>query len=191
MAKRDKGKPKWIREVLELKPDHRWRASPGCKVFVADRGAVRFEVPGDWYFEPATKSFRFCDRKPPDDNCRLEVSYNRLPPADWSLFPLAKLLKDVVERDKRDILERGEIVTVKRQTARIVWTEFKFMDSNEHREAYSRICIGLGSGIQCLITFDYWVEDAPRLIPVWDNVMRSLTLGLYIRDPSTGVAFPD
>jgi hypothetical protein len=191
MAKRDKGKPKWIREVLELKPDHHWQASPGCKVFVADRGAVRFEVPGDWYFEPATKSFRFCDCKPPDDNCCLEVSYNRLPLADWSLFPLAKLLKDVVERDKRDILERGEIVTVKRQTARIVWTEFKFMDSNEHREAYSRICIGLGSGIQCLITFDYWVEDAPRLIPVWDNVMRSLTLGLYIRDPSTGVAFPD
>ncbi len=175
-----------------MKPDHHWQATPGYKIFVAGRGAVRFEIPGDWHLEPDTKSFRFSDRKPPDDDCRLEVSFNRLPPeADFSLFPLAKVLREIVEKDKRNVLEKGEIITEKRQTARIVWTEFKFLDSNEHREAYSRICIGLGSGIQSLITFDYWVDDAPRLTPVWDNVLRSLTLGLYIRDPLTGTAFPD
>lgn len=152
---------------------------------------MRFEVPQDWIFEPDTKSFKFLDGEPPDDNCRLEVSFNRLPPADWTLFPLAKVLREVVERDEREILSKGEIVTVKRQTARIVWTEFKFLDSQENREAYSRICIGLGSGIQCLITFDYWVDDADRLIPVWDVVMRSLTLGLYIGDPTKGTALPD
>lgn len=50
---------------------------------------------------------------------------------------------------------------------------------------------GLGSGVQCLITFDYWVDDADRLTAVWDTVMESLTLGLYISDPRTGLAFPD
>ncbi|NJO43369.1 MAG: hypothetical protein HC865_22970 [Cyanobacteria bacterium RU_5_0] len=191
MAKQKKHNLKWIKETLNLKDDHHWQATPGYKIFVADRGAVRFEVPQDWIFEPDTKSFKFLDGEPPDDNCRLEVSFNRLPPADWTLFPLAKVLREVVERDEREILSKGEIVTVKRQTARIVWTEFKFLDSQENREAYSRICIGLGSGIQCLITFDYWVDDADRLIPVWDVVMRSLTLGLYIGDPTKGTALPD
>jgi hypothetical protein len=73
-----------------------------------------------------------------------------------------------------------------------MWCEIKFIDTQtEPREAFSRTCVGLGSNIQCLITFDYWADQAEQLIPVWDEVMRSLTLGLYIRDPRTGLAFPD
>ncbi|MBF2027519.1 MAG: hypothetical protein IGS48_12250 [Oscillatoriales cyanobacterium C42_A2020_001] len=52
----------------------------------------------------------------------------------------------------------------------------------------------LGCGIsisQCLIPFDYWADQADRMTPVWDEVLRTLTLGLYIRDPTTGAAFPD
>ncbi len=191
MPKRKKRKPEWIKETLELGDDHRWQCNPGYKVFVADRGAVRFDVPQDWHFEPDVKSFKFMDRKPPDDDCRLEVSFNRLPEADWSLFPLHYTLKKVLEEDSRGVIDRGEIMTVKRQTARIVWAELKFIDSNENREAFSRICIGLGSNVQCLITFDYWADQAEAMTPVWDEVIRSLTLGLYIRDPRTGVAFPD
>jgi hypothetical protein len=180
---------KWIKETLDLQPDHRWHASPGNKLFVAGRGAVRFEVPSSWHFEPKESSFKFCDRKPPDDDCGLEVSYNQLPPADWSLFPLKKILKDVVQKDDRDVIERGEIITLKRQIAQIVWTELKFIEDN--REAYSRICIGLGSGVQCLITFDYWADQAEQLTPVWDNVLRTLVLGLYVADPTKGTAMPD
>lgn len=192
MAKQKKHNLNWIKETLDLPTDHRWQSNPGYKIFVAGRGAVRFDVPQDWVFEPADASFKFFDGKPPNDNCRLEVSYNQLPPdGDWSLFPLKRMLKQVVQKDKRNILSTGEIITVKRQTARIVWTEFKFLDSQENREAFSRICIGLGSGVQCLITFDYWVDEADRLTPVWDEVMRSLVLGLYISDPKTGTALPD
>lgn len=191
MPKRKKRKPEWIKETVELKDDHRWQCKPGYKVFVADRGAVRFDVPQDWHFEPDVKSFKFMDRKPPDDDCRLEVSFNRLPEADWSLFPLHYTLKKVLQEDSRGVIDRGEIITVKRQTARIVWAELKFIDSQENREAFSRICIGLGSNVQCLITFDYWADQAETMTPVWDEVIRSLTLGLYIRDPRTGAAFPD
>jgi hypothetical protein len=192
MAKGKKHNLKWIKETLDLQPDHKWQSKPGYKIFVAGRGAVRFDVPADWVFEPDQKSFRFLDGEPPNDNARLEVSFNQLPPADWSLFPLKPLLKKVVEDDHRNVIDQSEIFSVKRQTAQIVWTEIKFIDTQETpREAFSRICIGLGSNVQCLITFDYWADEAEKMTPVWDEVLRSLTLGLYIRDPSTGAAFPD
>jgi hypothetical protein len=191
MSKSKKHNLQWLKETLELKEDHNWKSEPGTRIFVAGRGAVRFDVPEDWYFEPDEKSFRFLDRKPPNDDCRLEVSFNLLPPGNWADFPIVPLLRQVLKDETRDAIEQGEIIKLKRQTARIVWTQIKFIDPVEHRPAYSRICIGLGSGVQCLITFDYWEDDAERLIPVWDTVMKSLVLGLYISDPRTGFALPD
>ncbi|NJR48603.1 MAG: hypothetical protein HC780_02650 [Leptolyngbyaceae cyanobacterium CSU_1_3] len=191
MAKRKKDDLRWIKKTLELKEDHRWQSKPGYKIFVADRGSVRFDVPQDWYFESDEKSFKFLDRKPPNDDCRLEMSFHRLPVTDWSLFPLQHTLKKIVADDEREVIATGEIITLKRQTVRIAWTEIKFIDADDRREAFSRICIGLGSNIQCLITFDYWADQADRFTPVWDQVLDSLVLGLYIRDPKTGLAFPD
>ena len=101
-------------------------------------------------------------------------------------------MKKVLKADGRNVIESEEIITIKRQTAQIVWTEIKFIDTGEKpRSAFGRTCIGLGSNIQCLITFDYWADQALELTPVWDEVMHSLTLGLYVRGPMTGVAFPD
>lgn len=191
MSKKKKRNLKWLKETLSLDENHNWQAEPDSRIFVAGRGAVRFDVPQDWYFEPDEKSFRFLDKEPPNDDCRLEVSYNLLPPSNWAEFPLVHLLKQIVKEDSREPYKQGEIVKFKKQTARVVWTEIEFMDPNENRPAYSRIAIGLGSGVQCLITFDYWADDAPQLTPVWDKVMSSLVLGLYIRDPRTGFAFPD
>jgi hypothetical protein len=191
MSKSKKHNLQWVKKTLELKEDHNWQSTPGTKIFVAGRGALRFDVPADWHFEPQEKSFRFLDKKPPHDDCCLEASFNLLPPGDWADFPLVPLLRKVVEEDTRDAIEKGEIIRLKRQTARLVWTQFKFIDPKEHREAYSRICIGLGSNVQCLITFDFWVDDAERVTPVWDTVMDSVVLGLFIRDPRTGFAFPD
>lgn len=191
MSKRKKHDLKWLKETQQLQEGHNWKSEPGTQIFVAGRGSLRFDVPQNWYFEPDEKSFRFLDKKPPNDDCRLEASYNLLPPGDWANFPLVSLLEQVVRDDERNPIEIGEIIQLKRQTARVVWTEIKFIDSQENREAYSRICIGLGSRVQCLITFEYWANDAERCVPVWDTVMRSLVLGLYIRDPKTGFALPD
>ncbi|NET09563.1 MAG: hypothetical protein F6K16_33635 [Symploca sp. SIO2B6] len=191
MGKRKGRKAKWLKETLELSDNHRWTSKDGYSVFVAGRGAVRFDVPKAWKFEPGETSFKFTDREPPDDNCRLEASYNHLPDADWRLFPLKVTLKQIMREDSRDVIELGEVMKLPRQTAHIVWGELKFLDRNENREAYSRICVGIGSGVQCLITFDYWVDDAEAMTPIWDVVLESLTLGLYIRDPRTGISFPD
>jgi hypothetical protein len=191
MAKHSKHNLKWIKQTLELKENHLWTAKPGYQVFVADRGAVRFEVPQGWFLEPQTASFRFTDVEPPDDNCGLEVSFNRLPPADYSQLPLTDLLREVVDRDSRDVIKRGIIHRIDRVALRLVWTELRFIDPTEKREAFSRIAIGLGAGIQCLLTFEYWVEDANKFLHAWDTALETLKLGLYISDPTTGAARPD
>ncbi|MGB7057595.1 MAG: hypothetical protein WBD58_07815, partial [Geitlerinemataceae cyanobacterium] len=174
MSKPKKNKQKWIKETLELSKNNNWKSAPGTRIFVAGRGALRFDVPADWHFEPDEKSFRFLDNKPPNDDCRLEASFNLLPPANWSEFPLAPLLRKIIKDEEREVIETGKIIQLKRQTARLVWTQIKFIDPEEKRDAYSRICIGLGSGVQCLITFDYWVDQAEKLTPVWDMVMDSI-----------------
>ncbi|MBW4620637.1 MAG: hypothetical protein KME17_14945 [Cyanosarcina radialis HA8281-LM2] len=181
----------WIKQTLELAEDHNWSSKPGTRIFVAGRGALRFDVPADWHLEPQEKSFRFVDKKPPDDNCCLEASFNLLPPGDWAEFPLVPMVKKLAREDERKPIEVGKVVQLQRQTARIVWIEIKFIDPQENREAYSRICVGLGSGVQSLITFEFWPEDREKAIAVWDTVMESLVLGLFIRDPRTGFALPD
>lgn len=191
MAKRKGRKTKWIKETLELDQNHGWQSREGYNVFVAGRGAVRLDVPRGWKMEMDETSVKFTDEDPPDDNCRLEVSYNHIPQANWKDLPLKGIVKKLIREDTRDILEVGDVVKLSRQTAQIVWGELKFLDSNENREAYSRICVGLGSGIQCLVTFDYWVDDAEKLMPIWDVALESLTLGMYIQDPRTGFARPD
>jgi hypothetical protein len=191
MGKGKKHNLNWIKATLELKDDHRWQSAPGTQIFVAGRGAVRFDIPQDWHFSPQESSFQFLDKTPPDDNCRLEVSYNLLPHGNWSEFPLAPLLKNLVREDSRFSGEVGEIHYLKRQTARVVWTEFPFIDPHEHRPALARVAIGLGSNVQCLITLDFWEDEAEKFTPVWDLVLSSLVLGLFIKDPRTGLALPD
>ncbi len=191
MAKGKKHDLRWIKKTVKLEEGHNWQSQPDSQIFVAGRGALRFDVPQNWHLEPKEDSFRFSDKKPPDDNCCLEASFNLLPPNDWSDFPLIPLLKKIVKDDSRHPIETGKVIHLKRQTARIVWTEIKFIDPHENRPAYSRIAVGLGSGVQCLITFDYWEDEAEPLTPIWDKVMNSLVLGLFIRDPRTGFAYPD
>ncbi len=183
----------WIKETLALDDNHGWDCAEGYRVFVAGRGAVRFDVPQDWQFEPQEKSFKFFNAPEPNDDCALEVSFNLLPPEmNLKDFPLAGIVKKIAREDSRDVLEVGEVVKLKRQTARIVWVELKFMDHQEEdREAYSRICVGLGSGVQCLITCEFWADQAEQFTPVWEHVLETLVLGLFISDPRKGFARPD
>lgn len=150
------------------------------------RGAVRFDFPQGWIMKPGTPSFKFYDGAPPDDDIRLEVSYNQLPPVDWSELPLSDLLESVVTDDHRRLVALGGIKRVRRDNLRLVWRETSFTDPVEKREARSRICIGIGTGVQCLITMEYWPEDAGRATPVWDEALRTLQLEHYVDDPTRG-----
>lgn len=93
------------------------------------RGAVRFDFPQGWIMEPGTPSFKFYDGAPPDDDIRLEVSYNQIPPVDWSELPLSDLLESVVTDDHRRLVALGGIKHVRRDNLRLVWRETSFLKS--------------------------------------------------------------
>lgn len=176
---------------MRLKADHKWKAKPGYKIFVADRGAVRFDFPGDWTVTPGPDAIKFHDRPPPDDNCVLQVTVFHLPPdVDWSSLPVAELLRSVnSDDDEQRVISRGEIVAIRRGNVDLAWMETRLIDPGENREAYSRTCLARGANVQALISLDFWPEDAAHLAPVWDEVLRSLRLGEYVKDPRTGARY--
>jgi hypothetical protein len=176
---------KWTKQTYKLKPGHGWRARPGFKVFVADRGALRFDYPEDWICEPDSESIKFYDRPPPDDDCILQVSLLRLSPdVDWRGLPLTTLLRDAVGRPGDDSRLAGEIVHITRPDLEYAWCETWRLDPRERRDACCRTCLARGRHDLPLITLDFWPEDGARLEPVWDELLRSLQLEQYVEDPT-------
>jgi hypothetical protein len=186
MSKKGQRKPQWKHQSLPVHPDHKWVARPNSRVFVADRGAVRIDFPAEWIVRPAEDCIKFMDKEPPDDNFTLAVSYLRLPPMDWSRLPLADLVQTAIQGDDRGLLNLSEIFEVKRGDLEYAWLEGSFVDPNEKRKAFTRLCIARGNLIQALITLDFWPEDRARLLPAWDDILDSLRLGHWIKDPTRG-----
>lgn len=188
-----KPKSKWIKRTLKLKENHGWECRPGFKIFAADRGAVRFDIPDRWLIFPGDDgSIKFHDRKPPDDNCRLQMTVFYLnDQIDWSGLPLAQMLAGVLDKDDDEDQgherTRGEIIEVQRERLDLAWTEVRFIDPEEKRPARSRIGLARWSNIQPILTFDFWESDAPRMIAAWDELVRTLVLGDYIEDPTQRV----
>lgn len=177
---------KWTKRTQKMHRGHGWVAMPGHKIFVADAGAVRFDYPQSWVVIPQEDSIKLHDQKPPNDNCRLAVSYMRLPPIDWSGLRLADLVEGALKGDERPVHTQGPIREGRRGDVEWAWREVGFIDSTEKREARSRLCIARRLNIQALLTFDFWADDLAVFSGVWDNVLQSLRLAEYIADPRRG-----
>jgi hypothetical protein len=176
--------PKWHEETYKLPKDLKWPARSGYKTFVADQGAVRFDIPQDWVVEPGDNSIKFLDQPSPDDTCALEMSVFHLQPGpDWSKLPLVELLTNVSAESQFEVLSRREPVYQRRGDLEIVWLETRYVDPEEHREARSRTCMARRGLIQPLFTFAFWPEDARRVLPAWNEMLRSLRLGEYVAFP--------
>ncbi len=178
---------RWEDRQLQLRDDHGWRCKPGNMVFVANRGAVRFDYPMTWTIQPADDgAIAFYDQPPPADDCRLQLSVIQLPPGiDMSGLPLDEMLTDAIGPPEAGH-EQTPPATIRRGAIELVWTETRYIDQGEQRPARSRNAIGRAGGVHCILTFDFWEDDAPRLLPVWDEVLRTLRLGEYIADPTRG-----
>jgi hypothetical protein len=175
-------------KTLKMKDNHTWDAPKGYKIVVADKGAVSFNIPRTWVIAKLEPNLELNDRKPPNDDARLSMSFWRTTPGiNWSAMPLEPLLLKSMEGSDFEILETGPIVTVPRDDLELAWMERKFMDPKEKREAYTRIALGRGFDVHVLITCDFWISDARRIRPVWDEALRSLQLGRVIDDPTKGV----
>ncbi len=68
----------------------------------------------------------------------------------------------------------------------LAWREDRFLDPGEKRDAFTRIALVRGWDVQLLITCDFWPEDAARIQPIWNELLRSIQLGRHIADPLKG-----
>jgi hypothetical protein len=182
-------KKQFVKTTLKMKDNHTWKAPPGYKIVMLDRGVVSFNIPLEWVVAKTEPNFEMNDKAPPDDDARVSVSYWQTPPGiDWSGLPLLPLLVDATKESRaNDILDQGEIIRSPRSDIEIVWREQRFLDPVEKREAYTRIAVARGFDVQALITSDFWVSDQERLVPIWAEILNSLQLGRYIEDPTKGV----
>jgi hypothetical protein len=162
-----------------LQRDHGWKAKEGYSICVLDRGAVRLEFPSKWIVKQHPDSVQIHDSEPPNDDCVVSVSRVQTP-GDAGDVPLRDLVAALVAADERQILNSAEIVQVERGDLNIAWSEIRYIEPEKKREAFSRIAIGRGAGVHCLITFDFWADQATKFAPVWDDVLSSLMLGQYV-----------
>ena len=181
----------WQKREFNLSGRHRWKAKRGNRIFVADRGAVRFEIPNDWVLEPGESgSIQFYNGEPPNDDIRLEVSVFDLAAfsrtVDWSGLRLPELLLQVTPDEKGNRIKDRPIVALNRGGLEIAWYEIEFMDSGENRPAFSRICLARESSVQILLTMDFWPEDGKLARGVWSDALDSLKLGEYVENPFLG-----
>ena len=181
---------KWEKQTFKIPDgvDLKAIAKPGYNVFIADRGAVAFSYPQDWVVLPGKDSIRLHDRKPPDDDCVLAVSVMRLPPVKggWGGLPLERLVREIMKNDSRGASPIGEVRNETRPDLELSWAELAFIDPTEVRSARSRCCLARANNVQPLITFDFWESDLERAGPVWDEVLRSLKVGLELAPPAGG-----
>ena len=176
---------KWGHREFRLPENHGWRAKPGNKIFVANRGAVQFEFPADWVVSPGPHSIRIFDDHEPDDEIRLEVSVIELRPGvEWGDLPLGAVLDHIVDTEERDVTARGAARESKRPGLEAIWLQIDFTDPNENRKAHSRLCLARSADVQTFITMDFWQEDRSKVNSVWKDVLGTLKLGERIDDPT-------
>ena len=178
----------WEKHIFDLPPQHGWQAKPGYKIFVADRGALRFDFPESWVVVPGDDSIGFHDRPPPDDDVVLKVSVMRLPPikGGWDQLPLERLVREALRNDHRGASGGDEVFTVRRDDLELAWTEMRFIDPVQKRPALSRCCLARARNLQPLITMDFWESDKEKMSAVWEEVLRSLRVGVPLGDPRRG-----
>ena len=190
MAKPPK-RSSWNKETLRLKGNHGWKCKPGYRIFVADRGAVRFDFPDDWVVRPSEDgTILMHDREPPDDDVRLALTVLYLrDDVDWSALKIPALLKEITSRGK-DGQDRGygPIVEVAgRRGQELAWSETSFPDAESGRPITSRTALARYSNIQIVLTLDFWADLSPRFGTVRDEILRTIILGDYVEDPTQRV----
>ena len=172
--------PGWQRRTYKLDANHKWKAKPGCQIFVADWGAVRFDFPQGWISVPQEGgSIRLCDKVEPDNDAALEVSVMHLAPIDWTGLTMSYLLQEMKggPEERGQVTLSGEIVEEKRGDLDIAWKETRWIDPGEKREAVSYFCLARRKNTQILLTFDYWVDDEQRFGHVWRDALDTLAVG--------------
>jgi hypothetical protein len=171
-------------QKLKLKANHTWRSKPGYSICVLDRGAVRFDYPSSWKVDMAEGAVYLHDREPSIESCDLGVSIFRVPMESIAELPIEEMLTHSLGSD-RNAYEQSEIRRLQRGDLEVVWLEQRYIEKTQKRDARFRTAIARGP-LVALITMNYWSSRAAGLERVWEEVLRTLQLGMYVQDPTAG-----
>src|ERR1051325_8858362 len=161
---------------LELKDKHTWKSRPGYSICVLDRGVVRFDYPSDWIVETGEGAVHLHDRPPSVESCDLGVSTFRVPAGPIGDFSLDDLLLNSLDKE-RAYYQQSEIHHITRGDLEIAWVEQRYLDKEYNRDARFRVALVRGPAL-CLISMNYWASRASGLERVWDEVLRTLVMGV-------------
>ena len=171
-------------ERLRLKENHTWKSKPGYAICVIDRGVVRFDYPSHWIVQPEEGSVHLHDCPPSAESCDLGVSIFPVDEAYAREVSLDDTLRDTVTNERQPY-EQSEIYHITRGDLDIAWLEQRYTDAECNRDARFRVALARGSTL-CLISMNYWTSQAGGLEPVWDEVLRTLVMGVHVEDPTAG-----
>jgi len=171
-------------EKFKLKGNHTWKSKPGYSICVLDRGLVRFDYPSNWIVETEEGAVLLHDREPSIESCDLGVSLFRMPPEVIADVPMDEMLVDSLGTERK-AYQQSEIHHVERGDLEISWLEQRYVDAGQNRDARFRVALARGAVI-CLISMNYWSDRAAGLERVWEEVLRTLMLGMHVEDPTAG-----
>jgi hypothetical protein len=169
---------------LKLKDNHTWKSKPGYSICVIDRGLVRFDYPSNWIVEPDEGAVHLHDRPPSVESCDLGVSIFRVPAVHVRELCLDDTLRDTLANDRKPY-QQSEIHHIARGDLEIAWLEQRYMDAEYKRDARFRVALARGPAL-CLISMNYWSNRAAGLERVWEEVLRTLVMGMRVEDPTAG-----
>ena len=171
-------------ETLKLKDNHTWKCKPGYSICVIDRGLVRFDYPKHWILQPEEGAVHLHDRPPSVESCDLVVSIFHLPAEQVRELNLDEMLRDTLDRERKPY-QQSEIHHVTRGDLEMSWLEQAYLEAEYKRDARFRVALARGPAL-CLISMSYWSSRAAGLERVWDEVLRTLVMGLPVEDPTAG-----
>jgi hypothetical protein len=171
-------------ENFKLKDNHTWKSKPGFSICVLDRGVVRFDYPSGWIVEPDEGAVHLHDMQPSVESCDLGVSIFRLPAEFARELSLDETLQESLGSERK-VYQQSEIHHIERGDLEIAWLEQRYKDAEYKRDARFRVALARGPAL-CLISMNYWSSRAAGLERVWDEVLRTLVMGLQVEDPTKG-----
>lgn len=171
-------------EKFRLKDNHTWKSKPGYSICVIDRGLVRFDCPSSWIIEPDESAVHLHDQPPCVESCDLGVSIFRIPPELIPELSLEETLHQTLDSERKPY-EQSEIHRIDRGDLEVAWLEQRYVDAEYQRDARFRVALARGPAL-CLISMNYWSSRAAELESVWDEVLRTLVMGMHVVDPTKG-----
>jgi len=177
----------FIKTTVPLPALHGWQCKPGNNLFVAERGAVAFEVPANWVIRHDQKqTLTIHDQPPPSDSARISLTVFHLPPVrgGWKQLALEKMLLEACEvrAPKKKAGKRPAALVIHREPrtdVELIWTEKEpWKDPESGRLIRCRQILARARLVQCLITFDVYEDAADRFEQAWHDLLSTLKLAI-------------